>query len=249
MSTENEDEKIAFDKEIKELMRLAFDKAQKDSRETSKSGKSKHIETEINSQISQRNLLRYYNQYILSIDEGIQPNTSSLNIISKYLEFESFADYCHKTFPIVEIEEAKEDVEIPEINSKDFIKPKRKLHKLIYGLGITSVLSVGSYYGIGAANRPQCMYWNENHYETIHCDEDLRPNIAVIPVDEQMLKHFKKIEVSDTTTFFEAGKPVVWYRKVDGEIEFYSAPGNHPINGEELRKVSIYIIEKYVFNK
>lgn len=244
MSTEDEDKKNAFEKEIKELIRFSFEKANKDSREISKTGKSKHIETEINSKINQRTLVRYYNQYLLELDEGIQPNRSSLDILSNYLNYTDFADFCKQNFPEENrVEEKSENWAQVKISEK----PKRPFHQIIAGIGISTVLGLGSYFGISAINQPQCMVWNENHYEAIHCDENVSPNQNVIPMDEKLLEHFHKIEVTDTTTFFEAGKPALWYRKVEGKVEFYTAPGNHPINGKQLSPVTGYIVDKYVF--
>ncbi len=238
MSTEYDDEKNALEKEIKELIRLTFDKAKNDSREITKTGKSKHIETEINSQINQRTLVRYYNQFILKIDEGIQPNRSSLDILSKYLGFNDFSNFCNEFFSEAE---KKEKISQNQISRKI----SGRFNKKLVGVGIAAALSVGSYFGVSALNQPQCMVWKENHYETIGCSENVSPNLTVVPVDEKLLDYFHKIEISDTTTFFEAGKPAVWYMKMDGEVEFYSAPGNHPITGKQLKPVTSYMVKKY----
>lgn len=248
MSTEEDEGKLIYEKEIKELVRLVFEKARKDSRETSKTGKSKHIATEINSQINQRTLVRYYNQFSLEIDEGIKPNNSSLDIISKYLGFKDFADFCREVFPEKDlIPEKEKGVKKEKLLVERFRNhPKNNFRKKIVGTGIIVAISVGSYFGISAYNQPQCMYWKENHYEAVHCDEILHPSVSVIPISEETLEHFHKLEVSDTTTFFEAGKPIVWYSKVEGEIEFYSAPGNHPLTGNQLNPVTHYIVNKYV---
>lgn len=250
MSTEDEEEKTAFEKEIKELVKRVFEKAKKDSRETSKTGWSKHIETEINSQINHRTLVRYCNQFTLEIDEGIKPNRSSLDIISKYLGFDDFLDFCREIFPDEDLvleknEEKKNELVIERLP----IASKNKFRKMIVGIGVTSVLGLGSYFGLSANNSHQCMYWEGSSYERIDCSEILHPNVQIIPIDEKLLEYLHRIEVSDTTTFFKAGRPVVWYLKVDGVIEFYSADGKHPINGKDLRPITPYILDRYVLNK
>ena len=41
--------------------------------------------------------------------------------------------------------------------------------------------------------------------------------------------------------------PNDWYYKNDqGEIEYYTSAGLHPVNGETLKAITEYIIEKYV---
>ena len=73
----------------------------------------------------------------------------------------------------------------------------------------------------------------------------LYTSAPIIPIDEN-LKELNKITVSDSTIFFKAGKPKVWYYKVDGVPEFYDGPGFHPLKGKCLKPVTQYIIDKYV---
>lgn len=247
MSSEQNDENLNFELEIKELVKQVAEKAQKESMTTTKNAWGNYIEE--NSDLKSKTFLRMYDRYILANENKPIPITHSLNSAAEFIGYSNFADFCNKKCPNEREEVNELEIGIPKVESVDSIKTKQKLRKVIYGLGITTILSVGSYFGIGAVNQPQCMYWNENHYEVTKCDENLHPNASVIPIDEQKLRHFKKIEVSDTTTFFEAGKAIVWYVKVDGEPEFFSADGIHPINGRELKKVSPHIIDKYVLNK
>jgi len=98
----------------------------------------------------------------------------------------------------------------------------------------------------------QCMQWQNNHYELVDCTVEKQMNLLaneIVPLDKDLVD-FKKVEVSDTTTFFKNGKPVYWYCKVNGKLDFFNTVGNgtHPVSGKPLKPVSKYIIEKYVLN-
>jgi len=76
----------------------------------------------------------------------------------------------------------------------------------------------------------------------------------VIPLNQYVLDNFKKITVSDTTTFFKNGDydmPVVWYGKSSNkkEHEYFNRPGLHPETGKTLKPISRYIIKKYILSK
>ncbi|HRE78822.1 MAG TPA: hypothetical protein PLL09_13475 [Flavobacterium sp.] len=99
----------------------------------------------------------------------------------------------------------------------------------------------------------QCMQWQVDHYEVVECmghNKNSSKN-PVIPLDKSLL-NFRKIEVNDTTTFFnKQGKPLYWYCKVNGKPEFFNSLGDgfHPETGGQLKKVSAYIISNYVERK
>ena len=56
----------------------------------------------------------------------------------------------------------------------------------------------------------------------------------------------KRIEVTKATSFFVAGKAVVWYSKVNGKPEFFTTHGFHPVTGKPLKPITYYMIHKYV---
>lgn len=96
----------------------------------------------------------------------------------------------------------------------------------------------------------ECMAWADTLYISLSCNTGYLSKYGskVEPLDLIRLKSMRKIEVSLSYQFFaEDGKPLVWYYKNDeGEIEYYTAPGFHPVNGETLKKITPYIIDKYV---
>lgn len=247
MTTEEDEEKPVFEKEIKELVRLVYEKARKESMGTTKNAWGNYLEE--HSSLTSKTFTRMYDRYILEDKKKPIPLMYSLNSAAEYIGYTNFSDFCRQVFPDVDLisEErimAKKE-ELPL--KKNQIPSQNRFRKTILGTGIFAAISAISYFGISNYNQPQCMYWKEDHYQEIRCDEILNPNVSIIPLNKQLLEHFHKIEASDTTTFFRAGIPIVWYVKTEGEIEFYSADGKHPLNGKELRKVTPYIIDTYVF--
>ncbi|WP_395051731.1 hypothetical protein [Flavobacterium sp.] len=98
-----------------------------------------------------------------------------------------------------------------------------------------------------------CMVWVKNHYEAVEYDK-VKDKAEVSPLNQGILDNFKKITVSDTTTFFRNGNydnPLVWYGKSPNkrEYEFFNHPGLHPETGKTLKPISKYIIKKYTLSK
>lgn len=97
----------------------------------------------------------------------------------------------------------------------------------------------------------RCMTWAKNHYEEISCETKpySKYGTDVVPYEEVKIKNFKKIEVNMATEFFSqvTHKPLIWYVKnKDGEIEYFTSPGLHPLTGKTLDEITPYIIQKYV---
>lgn len=89
-----------------------------------------------------------------------------------------------------------------------------------------------------------CMYWNGDRYVKISCNEHMS-QVQVIALDTQVLRHFKRITTPDTITLKSVG--AVWYIKQNGQLEFFTAEGNHPTDPNiHLRPVTDYIIRKYI---
>lgn len=66
--------------------------------------------------------------------------------------------------------------------------------------------------------------------------------------EESKMMNFKKISVTKSYPFFsEDDEPNLWYNKMGKhDIEFFSAPGKHPITGKTLKAITPYIIKKYI---
>ena len=93
-----------------------------------------------------------------------------------------------------------------------------------------------------------CMQWQKDHYEVVECETEEVGIVNVyskLPINENMLG-FKKIAVTDTTTFFKHNKPVLWYCKNGDHLDFFNGPGFHPENDKTLKPITQYMVDKYV---
>ena len=94
------------------------------------------------------------------------------------------------------------------------------------------------------------MTWADSLYIRVSCTTGplSKYGTRIEPLDEKRIKNFKKVEVTAAYQFFtKEGKPRIWYLKnKKGEIEYFTAPGLHPVNEETLRKITEGIIQKYV---
>lgn len=92
----------------------------------------------------------------------------------------------------------------------------------------------------------KCMYWTGNQYEAIACDQEtINPKTAL---NIQKLKRLKKITSPDKLTKEDLGK--VWYAKRNGQVEFYTDSGTHPLDtGRVLRPLTEYMLYKYTSYK
>ncbi|MFT4095160.1 MAG: hypothetical protein QM640_16130 [Niabella sp.] len=94
-------------------------------------------------------------------------------------------------------------------------------------------------------NREACMYWAGDHYQQISCSQKVY-GALVIALDPEKLLYFKKITRPDTIKKEDIDK--VWYAKIKGKIEFYTADGYHPTELKlRLKPVTDYIFNKYIY--
>jgi len=123
--------------------------------------------------------------------------------------------------------------------------PKRKRIWLVSAAVILSIV-VGIYlarYVIFTSS--SCMQWKKDHYAIVDCQgTPIGCPAPIIPYNPNLV-NFRQIAVCDTTIFFVGGKPVVWYCKQNSNLEFYNAPGYHPITQKPLQPITGYIIQKY----
>ncbi|NDP27157.1 MAG: hypothetical protein GZ087_07000 [Flavobacterium sp.] len=120
-------------------------------------------------------------------------------------------------------------------------------------LGIFSVLILASF---GYSFKRICfptkngIVWTKDHFVAVDLSDE--KNIDFVqPMNQFLLDNFRKITACDTTTFFKSGdkdQPLVWYGKnpSTGDYDYFNQPGLHPISGKTLKKITPYIIDKYI---
>ncbi|WP_126971958.1 hypothetical protein [Gynurincola endophyticus] len=142
------------------------------------------------------------------------------------------------------------------VNSVADSSTKRNLNlKKMIGPVILLVLISGSIYWFSNtqdnSNSPMslslnesCMYWTGEQYEQISCGQK-RGDTLIIALDTEKLKRLKRITQTDTISYNSRG--FVWYVKINGELEYYTSDGQHPVHQQlRLRPITDYIIRKYI---
>ncbi len=140
-------------------------------------------------------------------------------------------------------------VEYGGIGAIDKIVDKRKLIIAITASLVLATLLGGGYFmrNNGINTNTGCMYWAEDHYEQVPCNEDPKGRL-IIAMDQEKLDHFKKITRPDTISAWSIGK--IYYLKNDGALEYYTAGGHHPVwVTRNLRVLSLYMFNKYIRHK
>nr|WP_315175261.1 hypothetical protein [uncultured Flavobacterium sp.] len=185
----------------------------------------------------------------------------SLNLIAVLVDF---SPRPYVKFRNGDYDDSNEIVKISgdkrKLNSTDFTQGLESVKRFsLRGKVIIGFLVLLVFTSLGYSLKSICfpdkngMIWVENHYEVVGYDE-VKNKEDVKPINQFEVDHFRKISVCDTTTFFKNGLhdlPMVWYAKepITGKYEYFSQPGLHPITGKTLKKISPYIIKKYIANK
>ena len=229
------------EKRIAEIVRKVYAKAKKSCVSEAKSALASYVENEIsrehNRNISSKTIERAFAKYIeKNVNDVGPPLAESIDLFCKYLGYEAYPDYVSKT------------------------KKRKWVLTITVTVALGAVLLTNS---ILINQRPvvdanghilpanKCMAWADSLYIAVSCDTGpySKYGTQVGSLDPMKLKNFKKVEVNMATQFFaeKTNKPLIWYYKnKDGEIEYYTAPGLHPITGKTLREITPYIIQTYV---
>ncbi|RXG18369.1 hypothetical protein DSM03_1011051 [Leeuwenhoekiella aestuarii] len=243
---------------IEKITEEVFEKARNRSASHKKYALAKEVEAATD--LSYRTVERAYDKYIRRRAKGNMPTANTVEEFCKYLDYKDYAEFVEKN-------KAKERVnDPPDISQKDENEDSsvgtatvtnQKNWRSISIFGTFALTLIIAFYFIAEnkASEPgapvKCMTWNGTVYEEISCSAGSYSEYgtAIEPYDQKRFENFRRIDVDITTSFFseQNQKPLVWYYKNEnGEIEYYTAPGVHPVNGKTLKAVTEYIIEKYV---
>ncbi|WNM19130.1 hypothetical protein [Flavobacterium capsici] len=145
-----------------------------------------------------------------------------------------------------------EDENITDLSQTNKKQKTYSFKKILYVfLGLIGLSSLGYVVKDKLIPEKQCMQWQDDHYVEVNCLEEINgfKSSSKKPIKEELM-NLEKIKVCDTTTFFEEGKAIVYYCKIDNDnVEYFNQPGYHPINGKPLKPITTYMINKYIKNK
>lgn len=185
-----------------------------------------YLSEEVKYPLSVKTLERYYNA-------DTEPNIEKKNKLAVFLGYKNYLEYLKS-----QQNDCVDQKKFGRVKTNNREKSNRSLWVLI---GATVIVMVAGYVA-HILNTGNCMIWIEDHYETTSC-EGKAGETKKIPY---LLENFRQIEVSDTTTFFKNGKPVVWYDKKEEKLYFFSVPGINPETGKTVKEITEYMIKKYV---
>jgi hypothetical protein len=128
---------------------------------------------------------------------------------------------------------------------------KKKYYVMAVAAALMTTIGIGTFWVWG--NQPlggkltgneSCMYWVEDHYEPISCNQQI-PGAWVIALDSVKLNSFKKITRPDTITRRSIG--VVWCIKIKGEYEYFTSNGFYPLDPKlVLKPLSAFIFKNHL---
>lgn len=144
-------------------------------------------------------------------------------------------------------EESKTENEASSSEYEEYERPGGKKNRIKVIAGFLLALTLGGVYMARQDKTTGCMYWVEDHYERIACD-DVREGALILPLNEKRMTNFKRIMRTDTITAWSIGR--IYYIKRNNTIEYYTKGGRHPVEPtRSLWKLSRYMFDKYLSKK
>jgi len=142
---------------------------------------------------------------------------------------------------------------IGHANYEDFcksmgLKPTTLINKKLIIIGIICLVTISS---LPFLDRDYLMIWDNTQYKEV----PFKPNSFqeyqdknVKLSDPLLVENFKKIIPTCSTDFFKPdGSENLWYgKKENGKLEYFTHHGVHPETGETLKKITPYMIKKYI---
>ncbi|WP_420570640.1 hypothetical protein [Kordia sp.] len=247
----------------KNLVLSAFEKAKKEIREAtgvnmSITGLSKQISDymmeECRFQYHEKSLRNKYNTAIKG--ETVELKSSVANCLCNYLGYNSYADFILKNRQLEVPKQVSENVSIEhaELNNNIIRKEpsmSEKLKIIIQKNKVTLIfcsLVFLLYFGLYSINKQRWMVWNQDRYVEVKFDVDKYGLSNLKVYKSERIQSFRKVTPDCNYAFFKPnGRENLWYQKsVSGNIEFFSSFGLHPETGKTLKKITPYMIQKYI---
>ncbi|KAA2217176.1 hypothetical protein [Maribacter flavus] len=212
------------DSKVKEIVEKVFEKAKGTSVNDSKNSLCNHVADSCN--LSYKTLERLYGKYIEKNGENSKQSENTVDELCRYLGYLSYSDYLGKR------------------KMGEGLKWEGTTWKMLLGASLLLIGVVLVYFQLFDKG---CMTWTGNEYVKVNCTSHQTNGVSVL--NEFKLERMKKVDVDAATNFFneETKDPLIWYYKVDEKtLEYFTDAGKHPVNGETLKAITPYIIEKYV---
>lgn len=232
----------AFKKANKELLKEGLKEPSKMKKATLLSDVVEKTEGFV---MSERNYRNYYTEATGTQAEDFyikQP--AVIKGLLSFLGYSTYEDFM-KTCTSTEEPLLSSSQEAQEKTTGDpYIKTSKKAF-VVGGLLLVVLMSLWAF---EFAEEPRWMVWQEDHYEVAVFDRALFKAGKLKLYRADRIENFKQLRVDCDTEFFDKqAQPQVWYAKNEvGNLDCFSSPGLHPLTGKTLKKITPYMIEKYI---
>lgn len=245
----------------KELVLNAFEKAKKEAEIAtgivpSITALSKHISDymfeECKFQYHEKSLRNKYKLASSDTETNIELKSGVVNCLCQYLGYGNYAEFIrnetkHEETISLDYEEnftVKEEAKkTKSINEKLKIVIQKNKVTLIF-CSLLLFMALALFY----TTRQRWMVWQGDHYLEVSFDIEKYELTQLKLYSKERIDFFKKITPTCDYSFFkEDGRENLWYEKsISGKLEYFTAPGLHPETGKTLKKITVYIIQKYL---
>lgn len=216
----------------KKVILAAFEKAKEETGSSILTHQAQYISGYLTEDCGYSFGERRLRQYFINCKKGdeIEINQKVLQHLCNFLDFNDFNDF--------------------KSNFTDKPFPKKNYSKKrIKTIAIPIIILVLSYVGYDMTKK-DCMIWVENsHYEKVRCEDKIKEGAVLY--NEVVFEKFKRIDPNCDYAFFNSeGQENLWYlKRKNGDIEYFTYYGFHPIANKTLKPITQYIINKYICNK
>lgn len=156
-----------------------------------------------------------------------------IDALCRYLGYADYQDYLANN---------------PDSKPNDSSEKKRRFSRkpLLLAASIAGLILIS--FGVYRYSQPRFMVWKGTHYEEVEFDlKKYRVN-ELKAYKQERIENFKKLMPDCSFQFFDdAGIERLWYGKnKKGELEFFTDLAQHPETGKTLKKITPYMIKKYI---
>ncbi len=198
------------------------------------------------------------NKYNLASKENddLELKSAVANCLCCYLGYKNYEEFVIKNgLTKEEFSITEHKLESPVRTSKkiksDTTSISEKLKIVIHKNKVTLIfcsLIFLLYFGLYLIDRQRWMIWDHYHYVEVPFDVDKYGMESLKLYKHERIKNFIKVEPDCDYPFFRSdGDENLWYEKsINGKLEFFTSYGLHPETGKTLKKITPYMIRKYI---
>lgn len=166
-----------------------------------------------------------------------------LNGLYTYLGYENYEDFISDYPPeIITIPTGLDDGEDINITIKTVWSANKKTVIISFIILLSTIIII-------PLNKTKWMVWQNGKYVETKFDTNKYKFQQLKIYNRNRILNFKQVDTTNCNTkFFKVnGAPNMWYgRNTKGELEYFTGYGKHPETGKTLKKITKYMIKKYI---